>query len=68
MKRRVSYDEYLVAVALTLARRHRPLWVRGRCVCGVDLPCRVAHRPLIGRRHWPAQDEPPPDDPAQDEE
>ncbi|MEV5690697.1 hypothetical protein [Micromonospora globbae] len=24
-RRRVSYDEYVLAVALTLARRHRPV-------------------------------------------
>nr|MDT0662208.1 hypothetical protein [Micromonospora sp. DSM 115978] len=57
MKRRVLYDEFLLVVGLTLARRHRPLWGRRRCACGVDLPCRVSHRPPIGRRHWPAQEE-----------
>lgn len=57
MQRRVSYDEYLTAVALSLARRHRPLWGGRRCVCGTALPCHRTHRPPIGREHWPAQEE-----------
>ncbi|WP_165440064.1 hypothetical protein [Micromonospora kangleipakensis] len=55
--RRVSYEEYLLAVALTLARRHRPVrcWRRWRCRCGADLPCRTRHRIPIGRGHWPGE-------------
>ncbi|MEV1075741.1 hypothetical protein [Micromonospora parva] len=55
--RRVSYDEYLSATALTFARRHRPLWSwqlwRRVCRCGADLPCRGRHRIPISRGHWP---------------
>ncbi|TCB92100.1 hypothetical protein E0H26_24285 [Micromonospora zingiberis] len=54
---RVSYDEYVLAVALTLARRHRPVWSwqhwRRICQCGADLPCRARHRIPINRGHWP---------------
>ncbi|MFY1695658.1 MULTISPECIES: hypothetical protein [unclassified Solwaraspora] len=53
----VSYDEYLFAVAATLARRHRPQWSwrhwRRTCRCGAELPCRVLHRVPINRGHWP---------------
>ncbi|GAB3334270.1 hypothetical protein GCM10027452_07790 [Micromonospora halotolerans] len=60
--RRVSYDEYLLAVALTLARRHRPVWSwrhwRRVCRCGADLPCRSRHLIPINRGHWPSQDDP----------
>lgn len=59
-QRRVSYDEYVIAVALTLARRHRPIWSwrhwRRICRCGADLPCRSRHRIPISSRHWPSQD------------
>ena len=55
--RRVSYDEYLSATALTFARRHRPVWSwqlwRRVCRCGADLPCRGRHRIPISRGHWP---------------
>nr|WP_231926455.1 hypothetical protein [Micromonospora siamensis] len=51
------YDAFLLAVALTLARRHRPVWSWRRwrrvCRCGADLPCHVRHRLPIGRGHWP---------------
>ncbi|MDG4833730.1 hypothetical protein O7627_31115 [Solwaraspora sp. WMMD1047] len=57
MRKTISYDEYLAATAMTLARRHRPLWCRGRCVCGSTLPCRVRHRPPISRAHWPSPEE-----------
>jgi hypothetical protein len=57
MKRRVSYEEFLTAVALTLARRHRPLWRLGRCRCGAQLPCLVLHRIPISREHWPTEEE-----------
>jgi hypothetical protein len=57
MKRRVSYGEYLSAVAMTLARRHRPLWLVRKCACGGDLPCRATHRIPIRREHWPSQEE-----------
>ncbi|SCG55032.1 hypothetical protein GA0074704_3116 [Micromonospora siamensis] len=54
---RVMYDAFLLAVALTLARRHRPVWSWRRwrrvCRCGADLPCHVRHRLPIGRGHWP---------------
>lgn len=57
--RRVSYDEYVLAVALTLARRHRPVWSwrhwRRTCRCGADLPCRNRHLIPINRGHWPRQ-------------
>lgn len=56
-ERRVSYDAYLSAAALTLARRHRPVWCWRRwtrvCRCGADLPCRSRHRIPINRGHWP---------------
>lgn len=59
--RRVSYDQYLIAVAMTLARRHRPAWSwrkrRWLCRCGAELPCRNRHRIPINRRHWPAKEE-----------
>ncbi|TYB34799.1 hypothetical protein FXF50_26685 [Micromonospora sp. AP08] len=59
---RVSYEEYLFAVALTLARRHRPVWSwrhwRRICRCGATLPCRSRHRIPINRGHWPRQDGP----------
>ncbi|ATO15545.1 hypothetical protein CO540_18255 [Micromonospora sp. WMMA2032] len=57
---RVSYEEYLIAVALTLARRHRPVWSWERwrkvCRCGSELPCRTTHRIPINRGHWPSED------------
>nr|WP_258545119.1 hypothetical protein [Micromonospora provocatoris] len=56
-ERRVSYDAYLSAAALTLARRHRPVWCwrrwRRACRCGGDLPCHSRHRIPINRGHWP---------------
>ncbi|WP_245670090.1 hypothetical protein [Micromonospora mirobrigensis] len=56
----MSYDQYLIAVAMTLARRHRPVWSWRRwrwvCRCGVDLPCRNRHRIPIGSAHWPEQE------------
>ncbi|MFI6824311.1 hypothetical protein ACIBJE_25710 [Micromonospora sp. NPDC050187] len=56
---RVSYDQYLAATALTLARRHRPVWNhilrRLTCRCGADLPCRIRHRIPIRRMHWPGE-------------
>lgn len=59
--RRVSYDEYLSATALTFARRHRPVWSWQRwrrvCRCGADLPCRARHRIPINRGHWPQESE-----------
>ncbi len=57
MKRRVSYEEYLSAAAMTFARRHRPLWRQRRCACGADLPCRATHRIPISREHWPTEHE-----------
>lgn len=61
-RRRVSYDEYVLAVALTLARRHRPVWSwqhwRHVCRCGSDLPCRSRHSIPINRGHWPSRDGP----------
>ena len=60
-ERRVSYDEYLFATALTLARRHRPVWSwrlwRRICRCGSDLPCHARHRIPINRGHWPSEGE-----------
>lgn len=59
--RRVSYEEYLAAVALTLARRHRPVWSWQRwrriCRCGSELPCQARHRVPINRGHWPTDAE-----------
>ncbi len=59
-KGRVSYDEYLLAVALTLAPRHRPVWSwrkwRRICRCGADLPCHARHRIPINRGHWPGEE------------
>ncbi|MEV4758259.1 hypothetical protein AB0J86_24515 [Micromonospora sp. NPDC049559] len=56
----MSYDEYLFAAALTLARRHRPVWSwwkwRRICRCGNDLPCRARHRIPINRGHWPDEE------------
>ncbi|TBL41469.1 hypothetical protein EYA84_06180 [Verrucosispora sp. SN26_14.1] len=55
-RQRVSYDEYLLAAALTIASRHRPVWSWQRwrrvCRCGNDLPCRNRHRVPINRGHW----------------
>ncbi|MFG1844570.1 hypothetical protein [Micromonospora carbonacea] len=60
---RVTYEEYVVAVALTLARRHRPVWSWKRwrrvCRCGAELPCRARHRIPIGRAHWPGEGDGP---------
>ncbi|MBW4701009.1 MULTISPECIES: hypothetical protein [unclassified Micromonospora] len=57
---RVTYVEYLTAVALTLRRRHRPVWSADRrqivCRCGNDLPCQVRHRVPINRGHWPREE------------
>ncbi|GGL99974.1 hypothetical protein [Micromonospora yangpuensis] len=62
MRSRVSYDEYLLRVALTLARRHRSVWSWRRwrrvCRCGAELPCRQQHRVPINRGHWPDQEQP----------
>ncbi|MFC5942196.1 hypothetical protein ABUL04_07695 [Micromonospora harpali] len=62
MPRRVSYKEYLLATALTLVCRHKPVrsWVRWRyvCACGNELPCRHRHRLPISHRHWPHGPEP----------
>jgi hypothetical protein len=59
MSRHVTYDQYLIAVALTLARGHRPVWswtkARRICRCGGDLPCRSRHRTPINRGHWPGE-------------
>ncbi|TYC06498.1 hypothetical protein FXF53_03675 [Micromonospora sp. WP24] len=54
---RVSYEQYVVAVAFTLARRHWPVWSWERwrtvCRCGSELPCRKRPRIPIDRDHWP---------------
>ncbi|MEH0819775.1 MULTISPECIES: hypothetical protein [unclassified Micromonospora] len=61
MRARVSYEDYVVAVALTLARRHRPVWswrrCRRICRCGAELPCRARHRISIRRGHWPGEEQ-----------
>lgn len=61
MPKRVPYDAYLLAVAMTLARRHRPVWSWQRwrwiCRCGADLPCRARHRIPIRRGHWPGEEQ-----------
>lgn len=58
---RVAHEAYLLAVALTLARRHRPVWSWRRwrriCRCGADLPCRARHRIPVSRDHWPTGEE-----------
>lgn len=57
MTRRVTYDEYVIAAALTLARRHKPVWSwtkwRRVCRCGSTLPCHFRHRIPINAGHWP---------------
>ncbi|MGX4653131.1 hypothetical protein ACWCHM_05530 [Micromonospora sp. SCSIO 07396] len=62
MRRTVSYQDYLLATALTLARRHRPAWSWRRwrfvCRCGSEMPCRYRHRIPINQRHWPSEDGP----------
>lgn len=59
--RRVRFDDYLLATALTFARRHRPVWswIRWRyvCRCGNELPCRSRHKIPINRGHWPDEGE-----------
>ncbi|SCF40995.1 hypothetical protein GA0070216_11485 [Micromonospora matsumotoense] len=54
---RVTYEDYLLAAALTLARRHRPTWSWTRwrrvCRCGAELPCRAGRRTLLAPGHWP---------------
>ncbi|RFS46567.1 hypothetical protein D0Q02_10765 [Micromonospora craniellae] len=59
MVRQMTYNEFLLAAALTFARRHRPRWNhvlrRVTCRCGRDLPCRVRHRVPINRGHWPGE-------------
>ena len=57
MRQRVSYAEYLCAVAMTFARRHRPLWLSRKCRCGAELPCRATHLIPIRRDHWPGEEE-----------
>ncbi|MEW2380684.1 hypothetical protein AB0873_01110 [Micromonospora sp. NPDC047707] len=61
MRRSVSYNGYLLAVALTLARRHRPVWSwslwRRVCRCGAELPCHARHRIPICRGHWPGEEQ-----------
>lgn len=56
----IRYEEYLLAVGLTLARRHRPVWSHERrrvvCRCGSDMPCR-SRRKLVSRDDWPAHRE-----------
>lgn len=58
---RVAYGTYLLAVALTLARRHRPVWSWRRwrwvCRCGADLPCPARHRVPVNGAHWSAGEE-----------
>jgi hypothetical protein len=58
---RLRYDEYLAVVAMTLARRHRPVWSWQAwsrvCSCGSELPCRATHKIPIRREHWPSQEE-----------
>lgn len=60
-RRRLSYDQYVIAVALTLGRRHRPTWSWRKwkriCCCGSDLPCRSRHRVPISREHWLFEEE-----------
>ncbi|MFI0795351.1 hypothetical protein ACH4OY_22135 [Micromonospora rubida] len=61
MGRRVTYGQYLAAVAMTLARRHKPVWswIRWRyvCKCGNELPCRHRHRIPISRGNWPSEED-----------
>ncbi|WP_229400144.1 hypothetical protein [Micromonospora okii] len=60
MRRRVSFKEYLLVTAMTLAGRHRPVWSWGKwryvCRCGSELPCRHRHRIPISRGHWPGEE------------
>ncbi|WP_320067647.1 hypothetical protein [Micromonospora sp. RTGN7] len=55
----VRYEEYVVAAALTLARRHKPVrpWIRWRnvCKCGNELPCRDRRRIPISSENWPGE-------------
>jgi hypothetical protein len=59
MFRQVTYDEYLAAVALSLARTHAPVWNhilrRTTCRCGRDLPCRARRAIPISRANWPVR-------------
>ncbi|SCE88854.1 hypothetical protein GA0070558_11227 [Micromonospora haikouensis] len=59
--RSIRYEEYLLAIAQTLTRRHRPMWSWTRwryvCKCGNELPCRQRHRVPINRGHWPGEGE-----------
>lgn len=61
MPRHVTYEDYVIAAALTLARRHKPVWSwsewRIVCRCGSEIPCRVLHRIPISRGHWPGEGE-----------
>jgi hypothetical protein len=54
----VTYDALVIAMAATLARRHRPVWSWRRrafvCRCGRTLPCRTGRRVPINRGHWPS--------------
>ncbi|MFI0795013.1 hypothetical protein ACH4OY_20355 [Micromonospora rubida] len=60
MRRTVTFKEYLLVTAMTLARRHRPVWswIRWRyvCKCGNELPCRHRHRIPISRNNWPGEE------------
>ncbi|MFC4108456.1 hypothetical protein ACFOX0_21290 [Micromonospora zhanjiangensis] len=57
--RRLSHDEYVLAVAFNLARLHRPVWSLRRwrrvCRCGADLPCRSRYLVPVNHGHWPSQ-------------
>ncbi|WP_213457391.1 hypothetical protein [Rhizomonospora bruguierae] len=54
----VSYDEYVLTRARTLARKHRPRfnWITMgvECRCGSRLPCRATLALPIARAGWPA--------------
>jgi hypothetical protein len=55
--RRGPSSGFVLAAAMLLARRHRPVWSWRRwrrvCRCGADLPCRVWCRVPINRGRWP---------------
>ena len=62
MSRYMPYDQYVIATALALAGRHRPVWSwrkwRKLCRCGNDLPCQSRHRLPIQRDSWPTWNAP----------
>ncbi|HEY0696481.1 MAG TPA: hypothetical protein VGD43_01580 [Micromonospora sp.] len=59
MPRGVTHEQYLMAVSLAMARRHRAVWSPERrgliCRCGSALPCRIRQVLLAPQQGTPAE-------------